>query len=228
LGNAQLKPFVSDNLDVTAEWYFARGGLFSLGVFAKFISNPIFTSTFTVEDGTFAGTSYGRIEFTQPLNGEAADIIGLEAAFQQQFTFLPGFLSGFGVNLNITLTDSNLRTPAEDGAFRRTTFPEQSELLYGAQLFYQKGPFEASVAYHHTGSALIAADTDPLADQHNDDLRRLDAKASFAVTKNIGLFVEAQNLTDEPTRQYQGGNPNWVIQHERYGRTFWVGASARF
>src|SRR3546814_16106635 len=36
----------------------------------------------------------------------------------------------------------------------------------------------------------------------NDDLRRLDAKASLAVTDNVSLFVEGQNLNDEPTRQY--------------------------
>jgi outer membrane receptor protein involved in Fe transport len=133
------------------------------------------------------------------------------------------------VNLNVTLTDSVLQgAPAGGNSRRNTGFPEQSKLLYGAQLFYQKGPFEASLAYHHTGRALIAAGAEPLTDQHNDDLRRLDAKASFAVTENLGLFVEAQNLTDEPTRQYQGGNRDWVTQHERYGRAFWIGASARF
>jgi TonB-dependent receptor len=213
---------------MVAEWYFARGGLLSAGVFAKFIKDPIFTSTFTVEDGSFGGSQYERIEFTQPLNGDSADLVGLELAYQQQFTFLRGFLSGFGVNLSLTLIDSKLRIPDNAGGSRTTGFPEQSKLLYGAQLFYQNGPVEASIAYHHTGLALILNGENELEDQFNDDLRRLDAKASFALTSNIGVFVEAQNLTDEPTRQFQGGRRDWVIQNERYGRTFWAGASLRF
>ncbi|MFD2428546.1 hypothetical protein ACFSUK_11110 [Sphingobium scionense] len=48
------------------------------------------------------------------------------------------------------------------------------------------------------------------------------------VTKNVRLFAEGQNLTDEPTRQYQGGVRDWVIQNERYGRTFYVGASIKW
>ncbi|QAY76539.1 TonB-dependent receptor [Sphingosinicella sp. BN140058] len=228
LGNPTLRPYVADSLDATGEWYFAPGGLLSLGAFAKFIRNPIFSATFQTDNGSVGGADYDRITFTQPQNGESADIIGLEASYQQQFSFLPGLLSGFGVNLNVTLLDSTLRVPGTTGADRTTGFPEQSDLLWGAQLFYQKGPIEASLAYHHTGRALIAADADPNADQYNDDLRRLDAKLSVAVTDRFTLFFEGQNLTDEPTRQYQGGHRDWVIQNERYGRTFWAGVSAHF
>lgn len=225
LGNPHLKPYVSDAIDVSGEYYFAKGGLVSVGVFAKFIKNPIFTESFTLLDTNYGGRDYAVLGFSQRQNGESADLIGIEAAFQQQFTFLPGLLAGFGVNANVTLTDSTLRVPGRaDGA----AFPEQSELLWGAQLFYQKGRVEASLAYHHTGRALISLGDDFLTDQHNDDLRRLDAKASFAVTPNVTLFAEGQNLTDEPTRQYQGGNRSWVTQNERYGRTFYVGASIKW
>lgn len=224
IGNPALKPYQSENLDVAAEWYFAPGGMLSLGVFAKFIKDPIFTETVTLTDVEFAGNQFDTLSLSQKQNADKADLIGLEAAYQQQFTFLPGFLSGFGVNLNLTVIDSSLRVPGREN----TGFPEQSKLLWGAQLFYQKGPVEASVAYHHTGRALIAVDSDPETDQFNDDLRRLDAKVSFDLMRNIRVFFEGQNLTDEPTRQYQGGHRDWVIQNERYGRTFYAGASFRW
>lgn len=220
-GNPALKPYVSDALDLTGEWYFAPGGMLSLGAFAKFIRNPIFVQAFTVYDAGFAGSVYDRIDYSQTQNADKGDIIGLEAAYQQQFTFLPGLLSGFGVNLNLTLIDATLRMPGRGGI----DFPEQSKLLWGAQLFYQKGPVEASIAYHHTGRALISAGDEALTDQYNDDLRRLDAKASVQITDNFRVFAEGQNLTDEPTRQYQGGVRNWVTQNERYGRTVYLGAS---
>ncbi|MBB3982562.1 outer membrane receptor protein involved in Fe transport [Sphingobium fontiphilum] len=59
-------------------------------------------------------------------------------------------------------------------------------------------------------------------------MRLLDAKVAVDLTRNIRLFAEGQNLTDEPTRQYQGGVRNWVTQDERYGRTFYIGASLKW
>jgi TonB-dependent receptor len=224
LGNADLKPYRADNLDATAEWYFARGAILSAGVFYKKIANPIFTSTTTLRNTVFQGVTYSTLSISQPLNAEKGDIVGIEAQYQQQFSFLPGLLSGFGIQLTGTLTQSTLTLP--DG--RSSTFPNQSKYLYGAELFYQKGPVEASIAYHNTGHALLAVGTPSYNDQYNDDLRRLDAKASFAVLRNVQIFFEAQNLTDEPTRQYQAGNTNWVIQNERYGRTLYGGVSVKF
>src|SRR3546814_1831747 len=116
----------------------------------------------------------------------------------------------------MTLIESKLKVP---GRADPAAFPEQSNLLYGAQLFYQNGPIEASIAYHNTGSALISLGADMLGDQYNDDLRRLDAKASLAVTDNVSLFVEGQNLTDEPTRQYQGERRDWIIQNRSEAHT---------
>lgn len=223
-GNPDLKPYRAHNLDASAEWYFAKGGLVSVGVFAKYISNPIFTQSVTLTDVTYGGQQFARLEASQPLNADKGDIVGIELAFQQQFTFLPGLLSGLGIELNATFTDSTLKLP--DG--RVSSFPQQSRHLYGAQLFYQRGPVEASVAFHNTGYSLLTAGDLTEQDQYNDDLRRLDAKVSVEVIPGIHLFAEGQNLTDEPTRQYQAGISSWVIQNERYGRTFYGGVSAKF
>lgn len=223
-GNAALKPYRAHNIDMTAEYYFARGGLFSIGVFAKFIDNPIFVQRILLTDTDFADRRFAELTITQPFNADKGDIIGIEAAFQQQFTFLPGLLSGFGIELNGTLVDSKLRLASG----RTSAFPQQSSVLYGAQLFYQKGIVEASIAYHNTGGSMIASGEFDFEDQYNDDLRRLDAKVSLAVIPGVTVFAEAQNLTDEPTRQYQGSRTDWTIQNERYGRTFYAGVSARF
>jgi TonB-dependent receptor len=223
LGNPDLKPYRADNFDATAEWYFARGAILSVGVFAKVIKNPIFTSTTVLRNTTYNGVAYPTLSITQPFNADKGDIVGIEAQYQQQFTFLPGALSGLGVQLTGTLTDSKLTLP--DG--RSSTFPSQSQYLYGAELFYQRGPVEASVAYHNTGKALLAIGTPAYNDQYNDDLRRLDAKVSVTVFHDVRVFAEAQNLTDEATRQYQAGNTDWLVQNERYGRTFYAGVSIK-
>ncbi len=47
-GNAALKPMLSKNLDLSAEWYYAKSSYVSLGAFYKKISNMVSTSTVNV------------------------------------------------------------------------------------------------------------------------------------------------------------------------------------
>lgn len=225
LGNPALEPYRSDALDVSAEWYFAPGGLLSIGAFHKDIDNPIYTASESFTNVSYGGRDYADLSLSQQRNGESAELTGVEVAWQQQFDFLPGFWSGFGVNANIAWVNSRLKVEGRD---EDVSFPEQSDLLYGARLFYQNERVEASLAYHHTGAALIGLGGEAMTDSFNDDLRRLDAKASVRVNERLTVFFEGQNLTDEPTRQYQGGRTDWVTQQERYGRVFTVGASARW
>src|SRR3546814_8600104 len=73
-----FRSYIADALDASAEWYFAKGGLFSVGVFAKFIKNPVYTQSFTLLDTSYGGRDYAVLGFSQKANGTSADIIGLE------------------------------------------------------------------------------------------------------------------------------------------------------
>ena len=124
----------------------------------------------------------------------------------------------------MTVTDSSLTVPGRG----EVPFPAQSDLLYGAQLFYQAGPVEAALSYHHTGKAVQGLGSSEETDTFDDDYRRLDAKVSYALTDKISLTFEAQNLNDEVLREYQGGREDWLTNYERYGRTYYVGVSAQW
>ena len=51
-GNPELQPFVSDNFDLSAEWYYAPGSFASVGAFAKLVDNFLVSTT---EERTFEG-----------------------------------------------------------------------------------------------------------------------------------------------------------------------------
>ncbi len=223
-GNVDLEPFRSDNYDLSAEWYFAPGGLLSAGAFWKKIKDPIFTFEDTLSGVVIDGRTYSRLEYAQPRNADEGEIKGLELQYQQQFTFLPGFWSGFGAAANVTWTDSSLTVPGRG----ELPFPAQSDLLWGAQLFYQAGRLEAALSWHHTGKAVQGLGADDDADTYDDDYERLDAKASYRLTDNLEVFVDLQNLNDEVLREYQGGRRDWLTNYERYGRTYYLGVSARW
>ena len=222
-GNVDLKPYTSDNLDATAEWYFAKGGLLSAGLFHKRIKNPIYSFAQTLTNVTVEGRTYTRLGYTQPRNGDSGKISGAEFSYQQQFTFLPGLLSGFGAAANVTFTSSNVTTNRG-----KADFTSQSNLLYGAQLFYQKGPFEAALSFHHTGKNLLTLGATAAGDTYNDDYDRLDAKASYAINSHVEVFAEGQNLTDTILRQYIGGRSDWYTNYERQKPSYFVGVAVKW
>ncbi|MBL8771032.1 MAG: TonB-dependent receptor [Phenylobacterium sp.] len=223
-GNVDLDPFRSENFDLSVEWYFAPGGLLSAGAFLKRIDDPIFSFRETRTGVQLDGRTFSRLFYTQPQNAERGEIRGLEVQYQQQFTFLPGLWGGFGVAANVTLTDSDLTVPGRG----ELPFIGQSDLLWGAQLFYQKGPIEAALSYHHTGKAPQSIGGNLDADTFDDDYRRLNAKVSYALSDRVEVYVDLQNLTDEKLREYQGGREDWLTNYERYKRTYYVGVQARW
>jgi len=223
-GNTSLKPYKSRNYDLAAEYYYADEALLSGSLFYKDIDNPIFTYSQTVTNTVYGGMNFSELEFSQPQNASSAWIKGIELSWQQQFTFLDGFWSGFGAGANITFTDSSMTLP--DG--RKVAFPKQADRLYGAQLFYQKYGVEAAISYHFGGAYLSSIGDDTDTDTYFNRYRRLDAKIRYDVTENVSVFAEAQNLLDEELWEYQGGRKDWVIGYERYGRTVYVGTSVRW
>ena len=53
-------------------------------------------------------------------------------------------------------------------------------------------------------------------------------RAQFDLARDLKFFVDGINLNDRPTREFQGGMPTQITEHEYTGRTFMFGISARF
>jgi TonB-dependent receptor len=218
-GDPALQPYLSSNFDVAADWYFAEGGVLGVGIFHKKITDYIFTGTVQAQNVTFLGVTYPAVVLSQPVNAGEAQVSGIEFNYQQQFSFLPGFWSGFGVAANFTQTGSDVDVPGRG----TMALPRQSETVYGVQLFYQQYGLEAAVGYHYTSEYLDTIAAAPADDTYFNEFRRLDAKVSYDITQNLSIFVEGQNLNDETLWEYQGARPDWPIGYEQYGRTFYVG-----
>ena len=116
-GNPDLRATTSWNIDVLGEHYFKSVGVLSGGFFYKHLDDYIYTYT-TQEQ--INGTQY---QVTQPLNGDAASVRGLELALQNQLRFLPSAFNGLGVYANYTFSDSTAQFPNHAGD---STLPGQS------------------------------------------------------------------------------------------------------
>jgi iron complex outermembrane receptor protein len=147
-GNPQLDPFEANQLDLTAEYYLPKGGLFSAGLFYKDVKNFI-TTAFELREVEAINTTGELVDVTVNVetfaNGGGATVKGLEVNYQQPFSFLSGFLSGFGTALNYTLTDSETDESKE-------TLDGTSKHSFNATLYYEKDNWGLRFAHNYRDS----------------------------------------------------------------------------
>ncbi len=224
-GNPDLKPFRARNFDASLEYYLPSQGVISVGLFYKDIDDPIYTQTLLLQNGVFAGQSFSGVSVVTPVNARSETIKGVEFNAQSQFTFLPGFLSGFGASLNFTYIDGS----ADGLPNRAGDVPLflQSKRVGTAQIFYEKYGLTARVAYSYRSRYLDTLGADRTTDQYVDDNGQLDVRASYALTKNLIIFGEGINLNDAPWRRFIGDSHN-LIERERYGLQVRGGVQFRY
>ncbi|WP_263820825.1 hypothetical protein [Salinibacter sp.] len=219
------------NFDLSTEYYFTNGGLVSLAGLCKRIDNAIYEDVRRDTDGPFdvpgVNGPIDEVEVTQPENADLVTVLGLGAAYQQPFTFLPSSLSGLGGNSNVTGTDSEVDVPDRGGL----PFFPQSNLVYNIVPYFQKGGFEARVAVNFRGDYLLALEDEPANDVWVKDRTTVDINTSYQFAGLLGkpeLMFQVENATDAPEVEYAGGNEDRLNFHYLSGRTVTLGLSAQF
>jgi TonB-dependent receptor len=104
IGNPNLKAEHADNIDLLYERSLNPIGLLQAGVFYKNLPDPIVPLNTRLADGTIQ---------TQPQNAGSAYVWGVEIAFQQHFTYLPGLLNGLGLSANYGYSASQVTWPKQ-------------------------------------------------------------------------------------------------------------------
>lgn len=198
--NPSLKPQLANNFDVGVEYYFEPVGMFSAGVFLKEIKQYIFTLGGNVvqsgADNGYNGDYVGYTYSTQ-FNAGWGKVKGFELAYQQQFTFLPGFWKSFGVYANYGKNE----TKGNYGAAIATTqvagfIPETAN----AGISYIRSPFSLRFQFAHSSTRLITVSTDASRLLYERARDTLDVKSTYAINNNFILYLDANNLFGEQER----------------------------
>ena len=229
-GNPELEPTYSNNLDLMYEYYFGNTGVFSAGYFYKQIIDPVFSQTY---QGSYRGQS---VTVKSPLNGDDAWLHGIEFAFNTDLGLLGDWAQDFGFTANATFMDSEMSIPEREAD---TSIPRQADMLYNLALYYDNGTFAARIALNHKGEYIenhgalpeeyegAQGYSDADFDTYYGDYTSLDATASYQLTDKALLYIELNNLTDEPL-QYYTGNEARPNQIEYYGIRGQVGVRYDF
>lgn len=258
LGNPKLDPFRSTNFDLSAEWYFGDGALLSAAVFYKdietYVQRTRLLSTWSelgysldlLPPGFNANTIFNVQSY---YNTPGGPLKGWELTYQQPFTFLSGFWSKFGVQMNYTHVDSDIEYLFSTAASNNTAVVTQvtenqlvnlSPNSYNATLYYDDGRFSARVSTSYRdgyiGEVLSRENvfdldgnqfgTADVTGKHS--VRNVDFNTSYKVTDKLSLTFEAVNLLDTPDRRYVDSDLMLPDRYTTTGRQYYVGARYRF
>ncbi len=222
VGNPELKPYQAWNFDAGFDYYFSNNGAFSVGGFYKSIKDYTYSYN-SKESGVYNGIAYDEITF--PVNGDTAEIAGLEASFSQVFTMLPSPFDGLLTQINYTYTYAR-GTVAGD---RRISLPNASKNTFNVVLGYEKGPISLRAAGTFRDKYLDEVGDDFETDRTVNQHFQLDLSAKYKLTDNIRLFADWVNVNNAKYFAYQNlGGVKRALQYEEYGSTVKFGARVTF
>ncbi|MGX9220701.1 TonB-dependent receptor [Massilia varians] len=227
IGNPDLAPLRSHNLDLGLERLVGKEGVISAYVFTKQIRDFTYTTNLA---GSGAWADYASaISYA---NGGDARVRGVELSWQQPLRMLPAPFNGLlvGVNGAITHSRAGIDSADKEGAraSRTIRMPGQSNRIGNLMLGYENGPFSARLAMNYKSPYLLELGDDVLdagQDRWVDSQKQLDFSLSWKLDKRWQLTFDASNLNNEKYYVYQGDKAR-NVQYEQYGRTYKIGLKA--
>lgn len=225
VGNPALKPTTSMNIDLLAERYFENIGIISAGIFYKNINDFIYIYSEKDYFDLISGNTYSK--FFQPRNGAKANLIGVEFAFQRRLDFLPAFLTHLNLYTNYTFISSRADNPFLNEQIegdKDIQLPGTAPHTLNAALTYDDSRLVLGITFNYTSPYLDPDEIDltPGLERYYDQVTYLDFTGSFAITKQIRFFFEANNLLNQPLRYYAGERER-TYQAEYYDRRITTG-----
>ncbi len=239
-GNPKLVPTKSDNFDILVEHYFQPLGILQAGYFYKNLTDPIYpVANLEYYNGTQICTqgSAGCQQWQAALsiNGPGAHIQGIEAQWEQRFSFLPGMLGGFGVNANYSHTASQVTFPSgfDGGRTDKAPLDRTSPNDYNLNLLYDKSRFSGRFAISHNDESIasfgwnagtgpandpILGLKGPLGDNYFYPHTQFDVQGSYRMVKGLQIVASGLNLSNEVFGFYNGSGI-YPVQREYYKPT---------
>jgi TonB-dependent receptor len=203
-GNPSLNPWRSTNFGASFEYYINPTSMVNIELYRidvqSFIKNgSVNYCNLPDEDGVVRPHC---VAITQPIQGSGSSIQGVEFDYRQGFTFLPGFLSNTGMELNFTYAPS--KTGERDLAGNEIPFQDNSTESGNFILWYQNKRFQARLAYNYRSKRAFQEDVGGITgmEEYEAPQRYLDASVAYKVSKYAEVFVNGTNLTNEYQRFY--------------------------
>ena len=230
MGNPDLEPYKSTNMDLIFERYYDNGAV-SLGYFRKDVKNAIYPQ---VTSGVVGGINFSELETY--INSEKSTVDGIEFNFFREFVDLPEPFDGLFISVNLTKVDADSDIPSSNGVFT-VPFRKLADSTENLSIGYDKGKVDMRLTLASRSDYLdyladddIETTVDDL-DYNNirftDDHSQIDFTAKYYLNDNLTLKLDLININDEP-EFYYWGSPSRLSQYDEYGRSATIGFTYKY
>lgn len=233
-GNARLKPWIADGVDVSFEHYISRTGYFAVAGYYRYLESYIYDSS-TVHD--FTGTPTGSVTpatflgiINQPVNGTGGVLYGAEISGTIPLGDFTHLLDGFGVIGSYSYTKSNI-VANPDAPMQ--PLPGLSKHVANGTLFFEKAGFSTrgSIRYRSGFLAEVISLGPGATNRQARGETIVDAQIGYEFQKGplkgLGILIQGQNLTSEPFVTEDVAS-HLIIDYQDYGRRFLGGIAYKF
>jgi iron complex outermembrane recepter protein len=227
-GNPTLLPYLSDNLDLGAEWYYAPNSYVSVDAFVKEVTNFVVGGTITqpINGVTLPGGAPAIFSVTSQVNGPSAEVRGIELAWQYTIGD-----SGFGFQANATFVGTN--KPYDPNNLSQSEFAVTGLAnSYNFIPFYDKYGFQARVAVNHQASFLNSFGQTQNGSQFGIEptfvnaTTYVDFSTSYQINRHFNVYFTALNLTNQIYSTH-GRFSEQILDVVETGRQFTLGIHAK-
>ena len=190
-------------------------------IFANFAGQPgVDASTGTITGQP--GDPITSFTISEPYNANKKSLHGWEFSLQQMF-----WDTGFGAQLNYTIVQSPLHY--DNYSYGQQTFLEGLSNSANAVGFYEKGPWQARVAYNWRGKFLSGSNdslgiVNPI---YTAPYGQWDISASYDINKKLSVTLDGINVTNRTQRLYTR-NIHELIYLAQTGPRYMLGVRYKF
>ena len=238
-GNPLLEPKEAVGFDLTYDNYFTEGGYLSIAYFRKDLENWIFDGNYEVDLTGVADPATGQVPANPiatgsgKVNGGEGTLSGIEFSITLPLNVLHESLDGFGIIASHTSIDSDM----DDQNGNEFQLPGLSDKIQTFTMYYEKNGFQARASMRKRdafkgdvyGLGFNTDQVDILGETIWDAQIGYDfGDAGFEQLEGLSVFLQGQNLTEEPFTSLSGDNPLQVRDYQDYGSTYFLGASYKF
>lgn len=236
-GNPNLKPMRAWNADVSLEFYPSRDTLFSVAGYYKWLRGSVISRsaglpttisvTTQVDNAAPTQQSY-NVNLIAPANDpDLRHLYGVEFTGSHNFSWLPGILSGFGVNGSLNVAWANFQYP-DTSALAPYLDPENliglSKYVANGTVYWERKGFSLRAMYRYRSHYYKPNGG---TNRGVQDAGYLNLSAQYDVTKNIQIKLQALNVTNTKDVFYKGGYDS-IAEVSESGPQYYFGFRIRY
>jgi TonB-dependent receptor len=233
--DGNLRPTYIDNFDLRWELFQDMGQTFSLSGFYKRFTDPIEMVQYVQIAGFF-----------QPRNVGSGEVVGAEAEFRKNLSFISPSLENFSLNGNVTITQSKIEMAPNEFASRTNNAREgqvventremagQSPYILNFGMSYTdyETGFDGGLFYNVQGPTLIFVGIGNRSDIYSEPFHNLNfnLNKSFGVDDKMKLSLGVSNILGDLREEFFQGYQAQEQVFTRYnpGRSVSVGFTYKF